>query len=75
MSEGNHELSYSLQIPVIEHDVTAADVCRQYVIGAVNGTNLFILVVNGRGENKCTESKHQTEVFKRFTIIKNTRLK
>ncbi|VDI34667.1 Hypothetical predicted protein [Mytilus galloprovincialis] len=62
MSEGNHELSYSLQIPVIEHDVTAADVCRQYVIGAVNGTNLFILVVNGRGENKCTESKHQTEV-------------
>ncbi|XP_052104921.1 uncharacterized protein LOC127737984 [Mytilus californianus] len=62
MSEGNHELSYSIQIPVIEHDVGAADVCRRYVIGAVNGTNLFILVVNGRGENKCTESKDQTEV-------------
>ncbi|CAC5397204.1 unnamed protein product [Mytilus coruscus] len=62
MSEGNHELSYSIQIPVIEHDVGAADVCRRYVIGAVNGTNLFILVVNGRGENKCTESKQQTEV-------------
>ena len=55
MSEGIHRLSYYVQIPVKESETT--DKCS-YSINAVNGTNLFLLVV----DNKCMESETSKEV-------------
>lgn len=57
MSEGIHQLSYSIQVPEEGENDDNTDDCRMFLIGAVTGTNLFLLVVNDRKSHSCTDTE------------------
>ena len=60
MSFGRQSMSYKLNTTMVWR--TDGELCRQFSLGQVNGTNLYILVVMNREMFKCSEVQTESDV-------------